>query len=137
MGRPPGGRGRQDRVGEGPEVRDDELLRPREVAEIFGVRPTTIARWAREGKLTPLRTPGGHRRYTRSGIQALLTEEPEPDTLERKIAEDAARLYDQGWSIRQVADRFDCGYGMMRRILRKQVKLRTRGGRPGRSLQQS
>jgi transposase len=48
-----------------------------------------------------------------------------------RIAEDAARLYDQGWSIRQVADRFDCGYGVMRRILRKQVELRTRGGRPG------
>jgi transposase len=113
-------------------MKDDELLRPREVAEIFGVRPTTIARWAREGKLTPLRTPGGHGRYTRSGIRALLAENPEDpeDAVERRIAEDAARLYDQGWSIRQVADRFDCGYGVMRRILRKQVKLRTRGGRP-------
>jgi excisionase family DNA binding protein len=39
----------------------DQLLRPREVAEIFGVRTTTIARWAREGRLTPFRTPGGHR----------------------------------------------------------------------------
>jgi excisionase family DNA binding protein len=58
---------------------DDELLRPREVAEIFGVRPTTIARWAREGKLTPLRTPGGHRRYKRSGIRALLTKDAEPN----------------------------------------------------------
>lgn len=110
-------------------MNDDELLRPREVAEIFGVRPTTIARWAREGKLTPLRTPGGHRRYTRSGIRALLTDDAEPDTDERRIAEDAARLYGQGWSIRQVADRFDCGYGAMRRILRTQVNLRTRGGR--------
>jgi excisionase family DNA binding protein len=60
-------------------VNDDELLRPREVAEIFGVRPTTIARWAREGKLTPMRTPGGHRRYKRSGIRALLTEDAEPN----------------------------------------------------------
>ena len=110
-------------------MKDDELLRPREVAEIFGVRPTTIARWAREGRLTPLRTPGGHRRYRRSGIDALLTEGPGAD--ERQLAEDAARLYDQGWSIRQVADRFGCGYGTMRRILRAQVTLRNRGGRPG------
>lgn len=110
-------------------MKDDELLRPREVAEIFGVRPTTIARWAREGRLTPLRTPGGHRRYTRSGIDALLTGGPSAE--ERQLAEDAARLYDQGWSIRQVADRFDRGYGVMRRILRAQVTLRTRGGRPG------
>jgi hypothetical protein len=34
------------------------VLRPREVAALFGVRPSTIARWAREGKLTPLLTPG-------------------------------------------------------------------------------
>jgi excisionase family DNA binding protein len=117
-------------MGQGPTVNDDELLRPREVAELFGVRPTTIARWAREGRLTPLRTPGGHRRYTRSGIRALLTEDPAPDAAENRIAEDAARLYDQGWSIRQVAARFDYGYGAMRRLLRTQVKLRNRGGRP-------
>jgi excisionase family DNA binding protein len=43
---------------------DDDLLTPREVAEMFGVRTTTIARWAREGKLTALHTPGGHRRYS-------------------------------------------------------------------------
>jgi excisionase family DNA binding protein len=47
---------------------DAELLRPREVAALFGVRPATIARWAREGCLTPLRTPGGHRRYVRSSV---------------------------------------------------------------------
>jgi transposase len=42
------------------------------------------------------------------------------------MAEDAARLYQQGWSIRQVAARFDCGYTTMRRILQKQVTLRSR-----------
>jgi excisionase family DNA binding protein len=45
----------------------DALLTPREVAELFGVRTTTIVRWAREGTLTPLRTPGGHRRYRAGG----------------------------------------------------------------------
>jgi excisionase family DNA binding protein len=126
MGRPPTRRGRQDHMGPGSEMKDapdDELLRPREAAEIFGVRPTTIARWARQGRMTPLHTPGGHRRYRRSGIRDLLTREAH--TTEQRTAEDAARLYDQGWSIRQVADRFECGYGIMRRILRKQVKLRT------------
>jgi len=39
---------------------------------------------------------------------------------------DAARLYDQGWSIRQVAAKFDCSYGTMRRILRKNGNLRSR-----------
>ncbi|HZE31580.1 MAG TPA: helix-turn-helix domain-containing protein [Actinoallomurus sp.] len=50
----------------------EELLRPREVADIFGVRTSTVAQWAREGRLAPLRTPGGHRRYPRSGVENAL-----------------------------------------------------------------
>jgi excisionase family DNA binding protein len=106
----------------------DDLLRPREVAEIFGVRTTTIARWAREGRLAPLRTPGGHRRYPREAILRVLAADAEPDGDVSMIAEDAARLYEQGWSIRQVAERFGCSYGAMRRILKAQVRLRNRGG---------
>lgn len=104
---------------------DDELLTPREVAELFGVRTTTIARWARDGRLDPIRTPGGHRRYSRAGVRALVAAEDE-NTDEKRLAEDAARLYEQGLSIRQVADRFGCGYTTMRRILRKQLALRPR-----------
>ena len=104
----------------------DDLLKPREVAEIFGVRTTTIARWAREGRLTPLRTPGGHRRYSRAAIRDLL-ERSAPEETDLLMAEDAARLYAQGWSIRQVAERFECSYGTMRRILRERVPLRSRG----------
>jgi transposase len=44
------------------------------------------------------------------------------------MAEDAARLYAQGWSIRQVAARFDVSYGVMRRILAKNVPFPSRGG---------
>lgn len=106
----------------------DALLTPREVAELFGVRTTTIARWARAGKLTPLRTPGGHRRYSRQDIQRLLAEATPTDEDVRQLAEDAARLYDQGWSIRQVADKFDYSYGAMRRLLGKHVTMRNRGG---------
>jgi excisionase family DNA binding protein len=107
----------------------DDLLRPREVAELFGVRTTTIARWAREGRLTPMRTPGGHRRYSRAGVRELLADgEAEPDAERRQMVEDAVRLYEQGWSIRQVARRFDCGYGAMRRLLKERIPLRDRGG---------
>lgn len=106
----------------------DQLLRPREVAQIFGVRTATIARWAREGRLTPLRTPGGHRRYSRDAVVRLLEQDTTPDEAERQWAEDAVRLYDQGWSIRQVAEKFDCGYGVIRRVLRTRVALRDRGG---------
>jgi len=106
----------------------EQLLRPREVAEIFGVRTTTIARWAREGRLTSFRTPGGHRRYSREAVVRLLAQDATPDEAERQWDEDAARLYAQGWSIRQVAEKFDCGYGVMRRVLRRHVALRNRGG---------
>jgi excisionase family DNA binding protein len=110
-----------------PDIAHDELLRPREVAEIFGVRPTTVARWAREGRLVPLRTPGGHRRYRRTAVRELLAERSEPGETEQGLAADAVRLYEQGWSIRQVAARFGCGYGAMRRILVRDTTLRPRG----------
>jgi lambda repressor-like predicted transcriptional regulator len=43
------------------------------------------------------------------------------------LAADAARLYDQGWSIRQVAEKFDYSYDAMRRVLGKHITLRNRG----------
>lgn len=106
---------------------DHDLLTPREVAQIFGVRTTTIARWAREGRLAFNRTPGGHRRYAASAIRRLMTEMATASVDDQRMAEeDAARLYDQGWSIRQVAEKFDCSYGAMRRILQRNTTLRQR-----------
>lgn len=51
-----------------PEV----LLTPSEVAAIFRVDPKTVTRWAKAGKLTAIRTLGGHRRYRQSEVQMLL-----------------------------------------------------------------
>lgn len=50
----------------------DPLLTPAEVAEMFRVNPKTVTRWARAGKITSLRTLGGHRRFRESEIRALL-----------------------------------------------------------------
>ena len=50
----------------------ESLLTPAEVANRFGVSPKTVTRWAQKGKLTSIRTPGGHRRYRESVIRALL-----------------------------------------------------------------
>lgn len=52
----------------------DELLTPAEVAALFRVDPKTVTRWAVAGKLTSLRTLGGHRRYRASQVHALLAE---------------------------------------------------------------
>ncbi len=51
----------------------DELLTPAEVAAILFVDPKTVTRWARAGKLDAIRTPGGHRRYLRSDVMAIMT----------------------------------------------------------------
>jgi excisionase family DNA binding protein len=56
-----------------PSVEVDALLTPAEVAAILYVDPKTVTRWAMAGKISCLRTPGGHRRFVRSEILALAT----------------------------------------------------------------
>jgi excisionase family DNA binding protein len=48
------------------------LLTPAEVASMFRVDPKTVTRWAKAGKLTSIKTLGGHRRYKESEVKALL-----------------------------------------------------------------
>lgn len=57
-------------------IEGHELLTPGEVAELFRVDPKTVKRWAMEGKLHPICTLGGHRRYRAAEIQAHLDGEP-------------------------------------------------------------
>ncbi|MBM3689721.1 MAG: BldC family transcriptional regulator [Actinobacteria bacterium] len=55
--------------------RDTErLLTPAEVANLFRVHPKTVSRWVSSGKLSAVRTLGGHRRYRASEVYALLDE---------------------------------------------------------------
>lgn len=48
------------------------LLTPAEVAALFRVDPKTVTRWAKAGKLSSIRTLGGHRRYRESEVRELL-----------------------------------------------------------------
>ena len=50
---------------------DNELLTPSEVAVMFKVNPKTVTRWARAGKISAVRTLGGHRRYPEAEIRQL------------------------------------------------------------------
>ena len=50
----------------------EKLLTPAEVATLFRVDPKTVTRWAKAGKLTSIRTLGGHRRYKESEVKAML-----------------------------------------------------------------
>lgn len=49
------------------------LLTPSEVASLFRVDPKTVTRWAKAGKLTSIRTLGGHRRYKESEVKSLIS----------------------------------------------------------------
>ena len=51
----------------------EALLTPAEVASMFRVDPKTVTRWAKAGKLSSIRTLGGHRRYRETEVRELLT----------------------------------------------------------------
>ena len=56
----------------------ERLLTPHQVAELFRVDPKTVARWASNGWIGSIRTPGGHRRFRESEVRALLAERAVP-----------------------------------------------------------
>lgn len=58
----------------------EALLTPAEVATMFRVDPKTVTRWAKSGKLTSIRTLGGHRRYREAEVRQLLAGIPQPRT---------------------------------------------------------
>jgi len=64
-------------------VEAEPLLTPAEVASLFRVDPKTVTRWARSGKLSSIKTLGGHRRYRESEVRVLLgtvpVQRPETD----------------------------------------------------------
>lgn len=56
-----------------PSLEDfPKLVPPREVMFTLGVSLATVARWADEGKLTPHRTGGGHRRFGAGEVAGLV-----------------------------------------------------------------
>ena len=54
---------------------DEELMTPSEVAKLFRVDPKTVTRWAKSGKLSYIRTLGGHRRFKGSEVRELLEQQ--------------------------------------------------------------
>lgn len=52
----------------------EALLTPAEVAALFRVDPKTVTRWAKAGKLSAIRTLGGHRRYRESEVHMHLVQ---------------------------------------------------------------
>lgn len=52
-----------------------DVITAKEAAHILQVNVKTLERWEKTGKLIPTRLPGGHKRYRRSTIEALFTDE--------------------------------------------------------------
>lgn len=78
------------RVEEMPMTEDrTEWMTPGEVAAILRVDPKTVGRWAKQGKITYFRTPGGHRRFLRKQIMEMIkdaTQEPIGNSTSRSRA---------------------------------------------------
>ncbi len=68
----------ESRRGLNVDGNNERLLTPGEVAALFRVDPKTVTRWAASGRITSIRTPGGHRRFRESEVRALLRGDSEP-----------------------------------------------------------
>jgi excisionase family DNA binding protein len=68
----PGGAAGGGSADRSPLPEAERLLTPAEVAAMFRVDPKTVTRWARDGRLSAVRTLGGHRRYRESEVLSLL-----------------------------------------------------------------
>ena len=50
------------------------FLSPGEATRRTGLSADTLARYAAEGRIVAIRTPGGHRRYGTESIESLIAE---------------------------------------------------------------
>jgi excisionase family DNA binding protein len=62
------------------EIDERQYLSRSEVAEMFQVSPSTVTRWADEGKLPCVKTLGGHRRYEVKTIMKLARQTAREET---------------------------------------------------------
>ncbi len=56
----------------GDVLHADKLLTPGEVARMFRVDAKTVTRWASAGRVSSIRTPGGHRRFREREVAELI-----------------------------------------------------------------
>jgi len=62
----------RDAVVSAQSLHTSELLTPADVSTMLSVDPKTVSRWASDGRIASLRTPGGHRRFFKAEILALM-----------------------------------------------------------------
>ena len=69
-------------------VMSSELMSVGKAAELLAVSPQTLRRWARQGRVSCVRLPSGHRRFRREDVLPLLSsaEERAEQVYERRSA---------------------------------------------------
>jgi len=55
-----------------PGLNAPPLLTPAETARLLRAHPVTVRLWGNAGRITSVRTPGGHRRYVEESVRALM-----------------------------------------------------------------
>lgn len=65
-------------------LKEDEYIRPEEVSKLLKVTVRTLSNWEYEGKVHPIRTKGGHRRFLLSEILSMVPEDEYPEKYRRK-----------------------------------------------------
>ena len=58
----------------------EPLLRTADVAALLRVSDRTVTSWARSGRIASVRMPGGHWRFPRSSVRALLGDASKEET---------------------------------------------------------
>ena len=57
-------------------AKDPEWVSLTEACRLLGVSPSTVRRWSDSGMVRTFLTPGGHRRFARAGLEAMLPGRP-------------------------------------------------------------
>src|SRR5215218_9870889 len=83
-------------------VRDKELLAATDIAEMVGIKETTVYKWCKEGKLPCLKV-GKHWRIRREALEDFLRESERPRTLAGQL-DSFLRVPDNVLAIAQTVD---------------------------------
>ncbi|HEY5629129.1 MAG TPA: helix-turn-helix domain-containing protein, partial [Candidatus Limnocylindrales bacterium] len=57
-------------------TKDPDWVSLTEACRLLGVSPSTVRRWGDAGMVRTFLTPGGHRRFSRAGLEAMLPSRP-------------------------------------------------------------
>jgi excisionase family DNA binding protein len=60
----------------GTSAKDPDWVTLTEACRVLGVSPSTVRRWGDSGMVRTFLTPGGHRRFSRAGLEAMLPSRP-------------------------------------------------------------